>query len=159
MTSFTVGQLEAATDVISIFFFGITALLLIIMTIKYKRISTKQGTTESIVGFKERLAHMINQSGKGNEKNCTSDEQHAGPYKEVGELANLGLDAGEISKNVNIPKSEIELVLSLKKFGLESPMQNRALKIDARVKSPADLTGKNDGAASASEIFRSQSNG
>ena len=125
MTSFTAGQLEIVMDTISICFFGITALLLIIMTIKYGRISPKQVTTANIGGFNEELVHMIKQSEKRNENNRTSDEQSTGRYKNVEKLANLGLSAGEISKRVSIPKSEIELIVRLKKFGLKSRMKNR----------------------------------
>ncbi|MBL7202875.1 MAG: DUF2802 domain-containing protein [Desulfobacteraceae bacterium] len=125
MTSFTAGQLEIVMDTISICFFGITALLLIIMTIKYGRISPKQVTAANIGGFNEELVHMIKQSEKRNENNRTSDEQSTGRYKNVEKLANLGLSAGEISKRVSIPKSEIELIVRLKKFGLKSRMKNR----------------------------------
>ncbi len=124
MTSFTAGQLEIVMDTIAICFFGITALLLIIMTFKYGRISPKQVTTANTGGFNEELAHMIKQSEKGNENNCTSDEERTGQYKNVERLANLGLSAGEISKRVSIPKSEIELIVRLKKFDLKSRMKN-----------------------------------
>jgi len=125
MTSFIAGQLEIVMDTISVCFFGITALLLIIMTIKYSRISQKPVTTANIGGFNEELAHMIKQSEKRNENNRTSDEQGTGRYKNVERLANLGLSVGEISKRVSIPKSEIELIVRLNKFGLKSRMKNR----------------------------------
>ena len=134
MTSLMAGQLEIVMDTISICFFGITALLLIIMTIKYGRISPKQTTTANIVGFKEELVHKIEQSEKRNENNRISDERIPGPYGNVEKLADLGLNAGEISKKVSIPKSEIELILRLKKFDLKSRMKNRELKINAQVK-------------------------
>ena len=141
MTSFTAGQVELVMDTISICFFGITALLLIIMTIKYGRISPKQVTTANIGGGNEELVHIIEPSEKGNKNNRASGEQSIGQYKDVERLANSGLSAGEISKRVSVPKSEIELIVRLKKFGLKSPMKNRELKIDAQVKSSADLTG------------------
>lgn len=125
MTSFTAAQLEIVMDTISICFFGITALLLIIMTIKYGRSSPKQVTTANIGGFNEELVHMIKQSEKRNKNNRTSDEQSTGRYKNVEKSADLGLSAGEISKGVSIPKSEIELIVRLKKFGLKSRMKNR----------------------------------
>ena len=125
MTSFTGGQLEIVMDTISICFFGVTALLLIIMTIKYGRISPKQVNTANIGGFNEELVQMIKQSEKRNENNRTSDEQNTCRYKNVERLAGLGLSAGEISKRVSIPKSEIELIVRLKKFGLKSRMKNR----------------------------------
>lgn len=125
MTSFTAGQLEIVMDTISICFFGITALLLIIMTIKYGLISPKQVTTANIGGFNEELVHMIKQSEKRNENNRTPDEQSTGRYENVEKLANLGLSAGEISKKVSIPKSEIELILRLKKLSLKSRIKNR----------------------------------
>ena len=124
MTSLMAGQLGIAMDTISICFFGITALLLIIMTIKYGRISQKQATTANIGGFKEELVHKIEQSEKRNKNNRTSDEQSPGPYANVEKLADLGLSAGEISKKVSIPKSEIELIVRLKKFDLKSRMKN-----------------------------------
>ena len=120
MTSFTAGQLEIVMDTISVFFLGITALLLIIMTIKYGRTSTKQVTTANIEKFDEELVHMIKQSEKGNENNRTLDEQSTGRYKNVERLADLGLSAGEISQRVGLPKSEIELIVRLKKFALKS---------------------------------------
>lgn len=125
MTSFTAGQLEIVMDTISICFFGITSLLLIIMTFKYGRSSPKQVTTANIGGGNEELVHMIKQSEKRNKNNRTSDEQSTGRYKKVEKLADLGLSAGEISKGVSIPKSEIELIVRLKKFGLKSRMKNR----------------------------------
>lgn len=125
MTSFTVGQLEMATDVIAICFFGITALLLIIMTIKYGRPSPKQVAATDLGGFNEELVHMIKQSEKRNENIGAFDEQATGRHKNVEKLANSGLSAGEISQKVSIPKSEIELILRLKKLGLESSMKNR----------------------------------
>jgi hypothetical protein len=131
MTSFTAGQLEIAMDTISICFFGITVILLFIMTIKYARISPKQVTKAKTGGFNEELVHMIKQTEKRNENNRTSDEQSSGRYKNVERLANLGLSAGEIAKRVSIPRSEIELIVRLKKFGLASRMKNRELKIDA----------------------------
>ena len=124
MTSLMAGQLEIATDVVSICFFGITALLLIIMTIKYGRTSPKQVAAANTGGFKEELVHEIKQSEKRNKNNRTSDERTAGPYENVEKLADLGLSAGEISKKVSIPKSEIELILRLKKFDLKSRMKN-----------------------------------
>jgi len=134
MTSFTAGQLETVMDTISICFFGITALLLIIMTIKYGRISPKQVTSANIGGFNEELVHMIKPSEKGNKDNRVSGEQSTGQYKDVERLANLGLSAGEISKKVSVPKSEIELIVRLKKFGLKSRVKNPEMEIDAQVK-------------------------
>ncbi len=64
MTSFTAEQLEIAMDTISICFFAITVLLLIIMTIKYGRTSQKQATTANIGGFNEELVQKIKQSEK-----------------------------------------------------------------------------------------------
>lgn len=124
MTSLMAGQLEIATDVVSICFFGITALLLVIMTIKYGRSSRKQVITANIGGFNEELVHEIRQSEKRNKINRISDERKPGPYGNVEKLADLGLGTGEISKKVSIPKSEIELILRLKKFDLKSRMKN-----------------------------------
>ena len=124
MISLMAGQLEIAMDTISICFFGITALLLIVMTIKYRRISPKQATAANIGGFNEELVHEIKQSERRNKNNRISDERTAGPYENVEKLADLGLSAGEISKKVSIPKSEIELILRLKKFDLKSRMKN-----------------------------------
>lgn len=124
MTSLMAGQLGMVMDTISICFFGITALLLIIMIIKYSRISPKQATTANIGGFDEELVHEIKKSEKRNIDNCLSDEQSPGPYGNVEKLADLGLNAGEISKKVGIPKSEIELIVRLKKFDLKSRMKN-----------------------------------
>ena len=121
MTFFTAGQLEIVVDTISICFFGITALLLIIMPIKYGRSSPKQVTAANIGGVNEELVQMIKQSERSNENNRTSVEQSTGRYKNVEKLADLGLSAGEISKMVSIPRSEIELILRLKKFDLCSP--------------------------------------
>ncbi len=134
MTSFTAGQLEIVMDTISICFFGITALLLIIMTIKYGRISPKQVTTANIGGVNEELVHMIKQSEKRNKNNRTSGEQSTDRYKNVERLADSGLSAGEISKRVSVPMSEIELIVRLKKFGLKSRVKKREMDIDARVK-------------------------
>ena len=131
MTSFTVGQLEIITDVLSICFFGITLLLLVIMTVKYKRISPTQVLSEKRVDFNEELVHSIKQTEKEDENNRTVGEQDPGAYENVGRLADLGLDAEEISKQVSIPRSEIELIVRLKEFGLKSRMNNPALKIDA----------------------------
>ena len=124
MTSLMAEQLGIVMDTISICFFGITALLLIIMTIKYSRISLKQAATANIGGFNEELVHEIKQSEKRNVNNRISDEQSPGPYGNVEKLADLGLSAGEISKKVGIPKSEIELIVRLKKFDLKSRMKN-----------------------------------
>ena len=124
MISLMAGQLEIAMDTISICFFGITALLLIVMTIKYCRISSKQATAANIGGFNEELVHEIKQSERRNKNNRISDERTAGPYENVEKLADSGLSAGEISKKVSIPKSEIELILRLKKFDLKSRMKN-----------------------------------
>jgi hypothetical protein len=124
MTSLMAGQLGIVMDTISICFFGITVLLLIIMTIKYGRTSLKQETTENIRGFNEELVHKIKQSEKSNKTNRTSDEQSPGPYGNVEQLAVLGLNAGEISEKVSIPKSEIELILRLKKFSHKSRMKD-----------------------------------
>jgi hypothetical protein len=124
MTSLMAGQLEIAMDAVSICFFGITALLLIVMTIKHGRFPPQQATAANIGGFKEELVHEIKQSEKRNKNNRTSDERTAGPYENVEKLADLGLSAGEISKKVSIPKSEIELILRLKKFDLKSRMKN-----------------------------------
>jgi len=131
MTFFTISQLEIMTDVLSICFFGITLLLLAIMTIKYDRIHPINVPYEKRGDFNEELAHMIKQAEKKDENNITTDEQSAGPYENVGRLADLGLDAEEISKKVSIPRSEIELIVRLKEFGLKSRMKNRELKIDA----------------------------
>ena len=124
MTSFTAEQLEIAMDTISICFFAITVLLLIIMTIKYGRTSQKQATTANIGGFNEELVQKIKQSEKRNTNISTSDEQGPGPYENVEQLAILGLSTGEISEKVSIPKSEIELILRLKKFGHNSRKKN-----------------------------------
>lgn len=124
MTSFTAEQLEIAMDTIFICFFGITVLLLIIMTIKYGRTSQKQATTANIGGFNEELVHKIKQSEKNSKNIRTSDEQGPGPYGSIEQLAILGLSTGEISEKVSIPKSEIELILRLKKFGHKSRIKN-----------------------------------
>ena len=124
MTSLTVGQLGMAMDTISICFFAVTALLLIIMTIKFARSSPKQAATANIGGFNEELAHEIEQVKNGNTNNRISNEQSPGPYGDVEKLADLGLDSGEISKKMGIPKSEIELIVRLKKFDLKSRMKN-----------------------------------
>jgi len=97
---------------------------LIVMTIKYCRISSKQATAANIGGFNEELVHEIKQSERRNKNNRISDERTAGPYENVEKLADSGLSAGEISKKVSIPKSEIELILRLKKFDLKSRMKN-----------------------------------
>ncbi len=124
MISLVAGQLGMVMDTISFCFYGITALLLIIMTIKYSRISPKQAATANIGGFKEELSHEIKQSEKRNKSNHISDEQRSRPYGNVEKLADLGLSAGEISKKVGIPKSEIELIVRLKDFDLKSRMKN-----------------------------------
>ena len=131
MTSFTVGQLEMLTDVLSICFFGITLLLLAIMTVKFKRISSLQAVSENRAGFNEELVHMITQVEKEDENNPATSEQDAGIYENVGKLADLGLDVEAISKKVNIPRSEIELIVRLKEFGLKSRGSNPASKMDA----------------------------
>ena len=94
------------------------------MTIKYGRISPKQVPTANIGGFNQELVHKIKQSEKRNKNNRISDEQSPGPYENVAKLADLGLSAGEISGKVGIPKSEIELIVRLKKFDLKSRMKN-----------------------------------
>jgi hypothetical protein len=118
------GQLEIAMDTISICFFGITVLLLIIMTIKYGRTSPRQVAAANTGGFKEELAHEIKQSEKRNKNSRISGERSPGPYGNVEKLADLGLSAGEISKKAGIPKSEIELIVRLKKFDLKSRMKH-----------------------------------
>ena len=124
MTSLMAGQLEITMDAISICLFGITALLLIVMTIKYGRFSHKQAAAENTGGFNEELVHEIEQSEKRNKNNRTSDERIPGPYENVEKLADSGLSAGEISKKVGVPKSEIELIVRLKKFDVKSRMKN-----------------------------------
>ena len=124
MISLMAGQLEIAMDAISICFFGITALLLIVMTIKHGRFSHKQAAAVNIGGFNEELVQKIKQSEKRNTNIRTSDEQGPGPYENVEQLAILGLSTGEISEKVSIPKSEIELILRLKKFGHNSRKKN-----------------------------------
>ena len=134
MTSFTAGQLEIVMNTISICFFGITVLLLIIMTSKYGRISSRQVAAAKRGGGNEEPVCMIKQSEKRNKNNHTSGEQSTGRHENVERLANSGLSAGEISKRVSVPKSEIELILRLKKFSLKSRMKNRELKTDAQAK-------------------------
>ncbi len=125
MASFTVVQWEIMADVVSICFFGITLLLLIIMTFKHRRISPKQVAAENRVGFNEALAHVITKSEKEDEHNRISHERSADRYQDVEKLANSGLSADEISRRANIPKSEIELIVRLNKFGPKPHMKNR----------------------------------
>mgnify|MGYP002639751796 CR=1 FL=1 len=141
MTLFTVGQLEIMTDVLSICLFGITSLLLVIMEIKYRRISPIQAPSENRVGFNEELVHVIKQTEKKDENNRTAGEQDTGAYENVGRLADLGLDAKEISKRVSIPRSEIELIVRLREFGLKSRMNIPELKIDTPAELPAEVNG------------------
>ena len=131
MTSFTVGQLEIITDVLSLCCFGITLLLLVVMTVKYKRIPPMQMLSVNRGDFNQELVHSMKQTEKEDESNRTVGEQDPGAYENVGRLADLGLDAEAISKQVSIPRSEIELIVRLKEFGLKSRMNDPALKFDA----------------------------
>lgn len=140
MTFFTVGQLEILVDVLSICLFGITSLLLVIMTIKFRRLPPIQVPSENRVGFNEELVHVIKQTEKRDENNRTSGEQDTGAYENVGRLADLGLDAKEISKRVSIPRSEIELIVRLRKFGLKSRKNNPELK-DTPAQLPKEVVG------------------
>ena len=134
MTFFTTGQLDIVMDAVSVCFFGITVILLIIMAIKFGRISPKYLAPVKTEGFKEELVQVIKDAEKWNENDRTSDEKRTGPYKNVEKWANSGLSAGDISKKANIPKSEVELILRLKKIGVESRMKNSESKIETRVK-------------------------
>ena len=128
MTSFAVGQLEMAADAVSISFFCITLLLLIVMTVKHNRTSPKQAVKEDVAGFNEELVQMIKQSEEKDANDLDSGEQNNGGYGNVQRLADLGLGAEEISRRVSIPRSEVELIVRLRKFGLKSGVKNRELK-------------------------------
>jgi hypothetical protein len=93
------------------------------MTIKFSRSSLKQVAPENIGGFDEELVHEIEQVEKGNKDHRISSEQSSGPFGNVGKLADLGLSPAEISEKLGIPKSEIELIVRLKKFHLKARMR------------------------------------
>ncbi len=135
MTSLTIEQWEMATDMIALLLFAGTLAILVLMTIRYRRMVPKEMPVERPAGFNEELVQMMKQPDKNNGRNSDLKEQSPNAYENVEKLVHLGLSAEQIAEKVSVPKSEIELLIRLKKFGLKSPQEKPPVKAAAQGKS------------------------
>lgn len=120
MTPFTAGQLDTMMDAASVWFFGITALLLIMMTVKYARTLPGKAAGPGRVRFNEELDRMIRRPAPADPAVRTPHVRADSRYRSVVSMAGSGLSAIEISRRIDMPRSEVELILRLNRFGAKS---------------------------------------